>query len=610
MTVLVTGATGFIGKALAESLVASGEKVRVLARRTANVATAGLIDVEVLEGDITDAEAVDRAVDGVDTVYAIAGTFREPNLTDDRYRAVNVEAVRLMMDAAKRHGVRRVVHCSTVGIHGNVVGPPASETTPLRPDGIYEITKAEGDQLALSYAGNGIETVAVRPAPVYGPGDTRLVKLYQLAGRRRVILLGDGQPRYHMIYIDDLVERIPTGSRGAGRLGRGLHHCRCRDADAGGGHPRDRPAERAPGPDLGQVACDPAPAGGRSVRVDLSPARDQPADLSPADRVLHQQPRLRHQQGPLPPGLLAQGHAATTASPARWPGTGTRACWRTEEPAMDQSPAATLLRADAGGVVRLTLNRPQAYNSLSFELLGLLQAELERIAADRSARVVVIAGAGKAFCAGHDLKEMGGDLRDAPVRALFERCSAVMTALTRLPQPVIARVHGIATAAGCQLVAACDLAVAASTSRFATSGVKYGLFCSTPMVALSRNVARKPAMEMLLTGDFVDAAEALRLGLVNRVVAEDQLDTAIDALCCPAPRQAARCARPGQGRLLPPARARPDRGLRVHDRRDRRQRTRNRLRRRPRCLRAQAETGVARRLTPSYHQRRAGVAQR
>ena len=122
--------------------------------------------------------------------------------------------------------------------------------------------------------------------------------------------------------------------------------------------------------------------------------------------------------------------------------------------------------------------------------------------------MVVIAGAGKAFCAGHDLKEMGADLRDAPVRALFERCSAVMTALTRLPQPVIARVHGIATAAGCQLVAACDLAVAADDSRFATSGVKYGLFCSTPMVALSRNVARKPAMEMLLTGDFVDAAEA------------------------------------------------------------------------------------------------------
>ena len=151
----------------------------MLARRPAEAAAAGLTEVELCEGDITDAEAVDRAVAGIDTVYGIAGTFREPNLTDDRYREVNVEAVRLMMEAARRHGVRRVIHCSTVGIHGNVVGAPASEATPIRPDGIYEITKAEGDQLALSYAGDGVETVAVRPAPVYGPGDTRLVKLYQ-----------------------------------------------------------------------------------------------------------------------------------------------------------------------------------------------------------------------------------------------------------------------------------------------------------------------------------------------------------------------------------------------------------------------------------------------
>jgi enoyl-CoA hydratase/carnithine racemase len=193
--------------------------------------------------------------------------------------------------------------------------------------------------------------------------------------------------------------------------------------------------------------------------------------------------------------------------------------------------APPLLRTDTSGVVRLTLNRPQAYNSLSYELLGLLEAELGRIAQDPAVRVVVIAGAGKAFCAGHDLKEMGADLRDTPVRALFERCSSVMTALARLPQPVIARVHGIATAAGCQLVAACDLAVAADDSRFAASGVKYGLFCSTPMVALSRNVARKPAMEMLLTGDFVDAAEALRLGLVNRLAPPDGLDAAVEALC-------------------------------------------------------------------------------
>jgi enoyl-CoA hydratase/carnithine racemase len=190
-----------------------------------------------------------------------------------------------------------------------------------------------------------------------------------------------------------------------------------------------------------------------------------------------------------------------------------------------------LLRRDEGGIARLTLNRPQAFNSLSRDLLTCLEQELDRIAQDPATRVVVIAGSGKAFCAGHDLKEMGSDLRDAPVRALFDQCSRMMVQLTRLPQPVIARVHGIATAAGCQLVAACDLAVCADDSRFAVSGVKYGLFCSTPMVALSRNLPRKAAMEMLLTGDFIDAAQALRLGLVNEVAPPVELDGAVDRLC-------------------------------------------------------------------------------
>ena len=198
---------------------------------------------------------------------------------------------------------------------------------------------------------------------------------------------------------------------------------------------------------------------------------------------------------------------------------------------MDGQNERPLLRHDDGGVTRLTLNRPQAFNSLSRELLTLLEQELALIAADPAVRVVVIAGAGKAFCAGHDLKEIGAELRDEPIRTLFEQCSRIMAGITRLPQPVIARVHGIATAAGCQLVAACDLAVCSDDSRFATSGVKYGLFCSTPMVALSRNVPRKAAMEMLLTGDFIDAAEALRLGLVNQVVPADGLDTAVTALC-------------------------------------------------------------------------------
>ena len=197
---------------------------------------------------------------------------------------------------------------------------------------------------------------------------------------------------------------------------------------------------------------------------------------------------------------------------------------------MTEPSDTILLRHDEGGIARLTLNRPDAFNSLSLGLLARLQSELDRIAEDRAVRVVVIAGAGKAFCAGHDLKEMGGDLRDAPVRRLFERCSHMMLTLARLPQPVIARVHGIATAAGCQLVAACDLAVAAADSRFATSGVKYGLFCSTPMVALSRNVPRKAALEMLLTGDFIPAGDALRLGLVNRVVPPELLDAEVATL--------------------------------------------------------------------------------
>jgi len=192
-----------------------------------------------------------------------------------------------------------------------------------------------------------------------------------------------------------------------------------------------------------------------------------------------------------------------------------------------------LLREDRGdGVVRLVLNRPRAYNSLSRELLERLEAALHELEAEPKARVIVLTGAGgRAFSSGHDLKEMGADRTYEGLRSLFELCSRVMVAVTRIGLPVIARVEGIATAAGCQLVAACDLAVASEDARFATSGIKYGLFCSTPMVALSRNVPRKAAMEMLMTGDFVDAATALRLGLVNRVVPRAELDRAVDELC-------------------------------------------------------------------------------
>ena len=189
-----------------------------------------------------------------------------------------------------------------------------------------------------------------------------------------------------------------------------------------------------------------------------------------------------------------------------------------------------LLHEHAGGVVTLTLNRPAQFNALSQELLTELELALAEIAADQNARVVVIGGAGKAFCAGHDLKEMRSHPDPAFQQALFQKCSRMMMALTELPQPVIARVHGIATAAGCQLVAMCDLAVASDNARFAVSGINVGLFCSTPSVALARNIGRKQAMEMLLTGDFIDARTALERGLVNRVVPEDQLGAEVKKL--------------------------------------------------------------------------------
>lgn len=191
----------------------------------------------------------------------------------------------------------------------------------------------------------------------------------------------------------------------------------------------------------------------------------------------------------------------------------------------------TVLASAHDGVLTLTLNRPKAFNSMSYEVLGRLLDAFEDAADDPEIRVILLKGAGdRAFCAGHDLKEIGADRRDEPIQRLFERCSQMMTRITTLPQPVIACVDGIATAAGCQLVAACDLAVCTERSRFATSGVKFGLFCSTPMVALSRNVPRKAAMEMLLTGDFISSAEALRTGLVNKVAPDGGLDEAVDAL--------------------------------------------------------------------------------
>ena len=190
-----------------------------------------------------------------------------------------------------------------------------------------------------------------------------------------------------------------------------------------------------------------------------------------------------------------------------------------------------VLSQDLGnGIVRLTLNRPQAFNSLSESLLAALQAELERLDKDPAARVVILAAAGKAYCTGHDLREMRADPSQEYYERLFTTCATMMMTIQHLTKPVIAEVQGVATAAGCQLVAMCDLAVAAAGSRFAVSGINLGLFCSTPSVALSRNVSRKHALEMLLTGDFISAEEARDYGLINRVVPPDELQSATEAL--------------------------------------------------------------------------------
>jgi enoyl-CoA hydratase/carnithine racemase len=185
--------------------------------------------------------------------------------------------------------------------------------------------------------------------------------------------------------------------------------------------------------------------------------------------------------------------------------------------------APVLLRRDEDGIAWLTLNRPPQRNALSVALMTALEEQIAAVGRDPTIKVAVIAGSGPGFCAGHDLREMRANPGRQHYETLFAQCARLMTAIVRLPKPVIASVHGIATAAGCQLVASCDLAVASSAARFGVNGIDIGLFCSTPMVALTRAVGRKPAMEMLLTGDLVDALHAQRIGLVNRVTAPERL---------------------------------------------------------------------------------------
>jgi enoyl-CoA hydratase/carnithine racemase len=192
-------------------------------------------------------------------------------------------------------------------------------------------------------------------------------------------------------------------------------------------------------------------------------------------------------------------------------------------------PEPILVQTSADWVTTLRLNRPAKLNALSQDLLAALQRALDAIAVDASTRCVIIEGAGKAFCAGHDLAEMRQTIDEARYKSLFEACSKMMQSIVNLPVPVIAKVHGIATAAGCQLVASCDLAIASNSAKFAVSGINVGLFCSTPAVALSRNVSAKNAFDMLVTGDFIDAQTAVRMGLINQAVDDSELDAAVAA---------------------------------------------------------------------------------
>jgi dihydroflavonol-4-reductase len=209
LRVLVTGATGFTGGHLARGLARRGHTVRALVRDTARAAALRADGIELAPGDLADPASIDQAVRDVEVVYHIAAIYREAGLPDDRYRAINAEAVRTIIEAAARHGVRRVVHCSTVGVHGDVMHPPANEDAPLRPGDVYQWSKLEGETLARRAASDtGVEVVIARPSGIYGPGDRRLLKLFRGVARRRFVILGRGEIYYHLTYIDDLVDGL------------------------------------------------------------------------------------------------------------------------------------------------------------------------------------------------------------------------------------------------------------------------------------------------------------------------------------------------------------------------------------------------------------------
>jgi nucleoside-diphosphate-sugar epimerase len=221
VTALVTGATGFTGGHLARYLLARGETVRALVRDTARGATLAASGVQLVQGDLARRDTIAPALDGVDVVYNIAALYRQASLPESTYRTVNAEAVAWLVEAAAAAGVRRVVHCSTVGVHGDIEHPPANEDAPLRPGDVYQVTKLEGERLAREAADRcGVDLVIVRPSGIYGPGDRRLLKLFRGVARRRFVILGDGKIFYHLTHIDDLVEGFRLAAAVPGASGR------------------------------------------------------------------------------------------------------------------------------------------------------------------------------------------------------------------------------------------------------------------------------------------------------------------------------------------------------------------------------------------------------
>ena len=304
---LVTGATGFTGSHLVRSLVADGVPVRVIARSAERARQLLPDGVEIVEGDIADPDVIERAMQGVGTVYHLAAVYREAKHPDLRYREVNVEASRLLLEAAVRASVRRYVHCSTVGVHGHIASPPADESAAYAPGDVYQATKCEAEQLALSYR-DRIPLAVARPTAIYGPGDTRLLKMFRLITQQRFPLLGGGENYYHTVHVKDLV-------RGLRLLG--THSRAVGEVFILGGESYLKLSELAAM--IASVAGVPAPvaapagsslparrvSGGEALR----PARHRAADLPPPGGLLHQEPGLQHREGPPSPGVSARGEA-------------------------------------------------------------------------------------------------------------------------------------------------------------------------------------------------------------------------------------------------------------------------------------------------------------